>query len=211
MTKEVKLTTMHKSLGFTMPIKAVELLGLCHKQRMLLYVNRDKIIVKPMEPGEPKPPYLCWTRKLYLGETRRFLIVPPAIIDMFKIKAGDRLAMDLAIAGGEKILMMVPIRPTMRVRVTYDGDQSVIEIYKLTHDGQIDTSQDPVIRKVPYSKAYSVERSLKEKDKEALERELDASKPLDIAVPDDYVPEVFANEDQVSATVEGKEDVSGDV
>ena len=202
---------MHKSLGFTMPIKAVELLGLCHKQRMLIYMDGDMIAIRPMEPGEPKPTYLCWTRKLYLGETRRFLIVPPAIIDIFKIKAGGRLTIGIGTVGDKKILMLEPARPTMRVRVTYDGDQSVIEIYKLTHDGQIDTSQDPVIRKVPYSKAYSVERSLKEKDKEALERELDASKPLDIAVPDDYVPEVFANEDQASATVEGKEDASGDV
>lgn len=206
--KEVKLVKVYKSIAFTPPAKVMQILKLVHKQRMLIYVDNDKIDVTPMRPGQPKPSYECWIRNVYSGHNKTSLVLPAPVIDMFHLKAGDSLMIRIGDVDGRKFIMLKPSRPTVHVRMKHQGEKSVVEIYPLTPDGKIDETRDPIIKAVPYAEAHGISKSLEDGDKVKLENEVDATRPIDMAVPKGYKPEVFLKRGEKQAAPEGEEDES---
>ena len=203
-TRIIKLFKMHSSVAFTVPFQAVPRLNLANGDRMLMYIDDDHINVMRMGPRHMKPEWPCDIRKLSYKGTTAQLILSASICKTFSLNVGDELKIRIGKKpDGTEFILLKPARPTLRIRMQHGETESQLDVYRLTPEGDVDPNYPPVKKMISHSTRMKIENDTESGKTDAVEKEIadDMKVPqyINMAVPDDYKPEVFLREGELQA------------
>ena len=92
--------------------------------------------------------------------------------------------------------------------------ESQLDVYRLTPEGDVDPNYAPVKKMIPHSTRIKIENDMEDGNTDAVEKEIaddmKVPKYINMAVPDDYEPEVFLREGELQAVTEDEADASSD-
>ena len=92
--------------------------------------------------------------------------------------------------------------------------ESQLDVYRLTPEGDVDQNYPPVKKMISHSTRIKIENDMEEGNTDAVEKEIaddmKVPKYINMAVPDDYEPEVFLMEDELQAITAKEADESSD-
>ena len=92
--------------------------------------------------------------------------------------------------------------------------ESQLDVYRLTPEGDVDPNYAPVKKMISHSTRIKIENDMEKGNEDAVQEEvaedMKVPKYINMAVPDDYEPEVFLREDELQAIMADEADESSD-
>ena len=202
---KTKLYKVHKSIACTVPADVVRKLNLQTKQKIALYSNNEIIFASLLERNYVEPSYQYWTSTLNLGGNTIRLIMPAPIIKKFKLASGDNLLIKTGEIGGVQIMVLKPDRPEIQMRTKEKADgTTIVNVRSVKTDGTVDKDKPIIKGRVQAADAQKMHEAMEAGDRTLVDNYIDEFKPIDMAVPKNYKPEVFLTHDVIKEREESK-------